>query len=727
MKCFRLCALEFRRLWRSPVTWLAVVLALASPLLGYSLLPLSGYGTMATLYLANPIALGTLAGTGIFLALTLYEQSRVHRFSVTGLVDSLVSPTLLAGARTGALLLLALATAAAGFLGYLPYTIGKLDLVFSWQDTLLCWFLLLFPGWVFGILAASAAYLVTRRVEVSALAVAVFYLVSRLGGQKENPWWQWCLPSLPALSDDFGSALLFRAAAYNRLIWLCLLGGVWGAALLCQRRYGKGLAGSLRLGLRRIWPGGLALCLVLSGGLLWAKQPLFDHTPADWMSIEEESHAVEGLTLTGTALTVDATDTLRGALTGTAVYQLENTTGRAQDLFLSMNTGYTIDSALVNGQPLDFTPVGQDYIAARNWTATLPAGRDLTLEITYHGVPRLWNVSDTFNGYVISARYVELTGRHLAPVLDLSLRDEATPITLEVTLPEGLTPVTSGYATQLLSAGQGTRTWQARDTGEDGMLLIAGDYEKVTLDGGGMPIEFYYSQTHKAQLEALDAIPTMEAAVAYCTQHYGPRSFTPDKPFKIIQGTEFMFGGFAKYNISAMFEDSFSANNLDDQAKGASGAEVLAHEIIHQWWGLGAQLADEEDPYWTAEGVTTYATYRLMEALQGEAYAKAHYLDAWAAAVDQANNNFYVRHPEYLDRLPESLALQLQTTVESVNLYDGAAALIKQAETLVGGQEAMDAILSQLYYDSASGLLPYLSLQDFLDACQLTKEDVGRG
>lgn len=40
------------------------------------------------------------------------------------------------------------------------------------------------------------------------------------------------------------------------------------------------------------------------------------------------------------------------------------------------------------------------------------------------------------------------------------------------------------------------------------------------------------------------------------------------------------------------------------------GKEILAHEIIHQWWGLNRMIWENPDtPEWTSEGLTVYSTY----------------------------------------------------------------------------------------------------------------------
>ena len=70
----------------------------------------------------------------------------------------------------------------------------------------------------------------------------------------------------------------------------------------------------------------------------------------------------------------------------------------------------------------------------------------------------------------------------------------------------------------------------------------------------------------------------------------------------------------------------------------------MAHEIIHQWWGLGAMFDDDYEGEWSSEGLTVYTTYRLMKEKYGDEYAKKNYIEVWQKAVEDRNRNFY-RHP----------------------------------------------------------------------------------
>jgi len=717
---FRCYRVEFRRLLRSPFSWLVFAVFLAAPMGNFIFIM---GDTMSSIYLAKPVASGAVAGTILFAVLTLYELDRTRRSGVSVLTDGVVSPLILNAAK-----LLAIETAALGVsllaaLIYFPYIYSKLNIVFSISTYLGSFFLLMLPALWMGALAASFFYQLSERVDVGFLAVLAFLIVSRGEWFKNNNFMQWSLPTLPALTDNFSNAPVFRSALYTRLVWLGLLGGGWLLSLLCVRRYGKGLPGSFAANAKRLLPApAAALALITAGVLLWRFQPLFDHTPVKWMEVEEPDRCVEGVYPLNTHLDVSITSYLLGTLSGSAKFQIKNTTGQEQEIYFDLNSGYRVRSMKIDGQDVPWTDLKDDYIHAREIKCTVPS-RDFELEIRYSGAPNTWNVmQDSFSGPVISKKYIVLSSACLAPCFRDYDAEETPTITLNITLPANLTPVTSGETPRLIrETPDGSREWLLTNEGSR-IMLYAADYVKRPLEGGGMPIWFYYSRNYEKQMEDLGAIDIMESAVRYCTENYGPRSFTEDKPFKILQDHVFTFGGGAWASLSVMGESYFSSQNLSDPDKGASSAEVLAHEIIHQWWGLGATMMDFNEPYWTDEGITTYTTYRLIKELKGEAYAQKNYVDKWQSSVDDSNNSFYVRHPEYMDILPEKYAADIASTIHGVNLYDGTALMLKQIADKIG-EEKLDAALAELYRNGGTDAPPYISFNDFLNACGVSRED----
>ena len=161
--------------------------------------------------------------------------------------------------------------------------------------------------------------------------------------------------------------------------------------------------------------------------------------------------------------------------------------------------------------------------------------------------------------------------------------------------------------------------------------------------------------------------------------------------------------------------------------------ETFMHEIVHLFWGdLGCCVQD--DGTWSAEGLDVYTVYRIVKEKYGELYAKQYYVDAWEENVKSLNNNFYYRHPEYLEKLPDSYRVNILNGVESIKKYSLMPLMLLKAEEKLGGEEAMDEVLQKLYsvndgnlfggeenmFDGTSGV----SFQDFLDISGLTEEDL---
>lgn len=728
MKFHALYRVELGRLLSSRVTWLVVALTVLSPLAGFSLVTPTIGDSMSALYLANPMLTGGLAGTVLFSILILTSLEVAHRSGIASMTDAIASPMSMCAGRLLAVLSVAVLTGLFAGLVYLPYTAWKLDIVFSLLDYILSVALFFLSGPVMGTLAAAALWQLLQRLDVSLLAVLGGLIASRSEWFRERFLAQWSVPQVPTLSDAFGSAIVWRTASYSRAVWLCFLVGAWLLTLLCVRQYGKGVLGSLAHHARRAWIPVLALLLFCGGGLLWYGQPFIDHSPANWEELigTEADRSNEALSLHSATLCVSIESYLLGTLSGTGTYQLENTSGQPQTLYLNLNSGYTVHSVTANGREIPFEDLCNDFIATRELCCTLPADEVIELKVTYGGLPRIWNAMEYALGdSYVSGSGLSLASHHLAPTLTGSaLPAEDAAVSLDITLKDTLTPVTTGRLTKISSNDDGTTSWRIEDSGTDRLWLFAGDYISTDLDAGnGTTIPFYYSKKYQTRLED-GALGLMERAIQYCTTHYGPRS-DRGAAFKILQTKAFEFGGFAVGNISGMGESYFSDENLSDPDKGPGSAEVLAHEIIHQWWGLGAMLMDMEDGAWNDEGITVYTTYRLMCQIMGEEYAREQYVEKWEATMKSLADSFYHRHPEYADRLPERYRSNLLSISDGANWYDGNALMIYRAAQIIG-QDKVDEIWARLYTEGGSEMPPYITLGDFLTACGLEKGEVGR-
>ena len=727
MKTMRLFPLELQRLLQSRLTWLIMALTVLSPVLGLVFYKPATSTTMLSMYLANPAIAGGVAGAILFGLLAIFELDRARRSRVDILTDAVVSPLTTALTRLLALLTAAVLTAGLTMLVWLPISAGLIGSVFTGANYVLAYLLFMGLALPLGILAAAAAYQFTRRADLSIVLFIAFCALSLTVWADD---WQlcWLNPCVWALSDDFSNFRVFRSVAWMRLTWLAALVGVWTISYLCIRQYGKGIFGSLARSVRRIYRPAVALALLACSGTAYAAQPFIDNSNPDLtvMSFYEIPYA-EGVTFLSRSAQVFP-DTDAGTVTGRASYQFQNTSGQEQSISFGINPGYTISNVQANGTDVPFTVSDYQEYNEALLEVTIPAEEEVELTMEYSGFPQE-SMPTMQGGKELSSEYLCLENSALSPrVMNVMPGEAGYPTTIEITLPASMIaiPFSSSEAEVISENEDGTRTWRY-EANSAGGILYAGDYICEQIEAGGMTIEFYYGRKHQAVMEEAGAVDAVKAVVDYCTEHYGKLSYGTGDTLKLIQ-SRVAGGGYAVGGASLLDEADFTIANLGDTNKGAVPGETFIHELVHQWWGLGNMFdtVDSTSP-WSAEGLTVYTTYRIVKELYGEDYAQEHYVDQWQQAVDDYYLNFYVRHPEYLEMLPENEQLAISNSLSRVRQYSEMPLKILKAEQLVGGEEAMDQILHDLFNRELDPMYPYLTYQEFLDACHLTEEDLNLG
>lgn len=728
MKTLRLFPLELGRLLHSRLTWLVMLLTVLGPVVGLYLYQ-SAVSTMNSLYLANPAIAGGIAGGILFGLLAILELDRACRSRVDVLVDAVVSPLTAALTRLSALLTTAVLTTTLTMLVWLPISAGLIGAVFDMVDYVLAYLLFMGLALPLGVLAAASAYQFTRRADLSLVVFAAFCGLS-LTVWAEN--WQlcWLNPCVWALSDDFSNFRIYRSVAYMRLTWLAGLAGVWTLSYLCIRQYGKGALGSLARSIRRAYRPVIAVTLLACSGTAYAAQPMVDNSNPDQTAMTFfEIPYLDGVICTGRSAQVFP-DVSAGTVRGKASYSFENSSGQEQKVALGVTPGYTISNVRANGETVPFSVGDYQEFNEVLLEVTLPAEAQIELTMEYGGFPREdQNLSDSQGSTEISGTYLQLENAALSPRLLNVLPDENYyPTEMEITLPNAMTaiPFGSSRAEVVAEHEDGTKTWRWEDIGTGG-ILYAGDYVREDIQAGGMTIELYYGRKHQDIMTQANAADAVRDVVEYCAAHYGTLSFGSGETLKLIQ-SRIAGGGYAAGGASLLDESDFTAANLNRAEKGSGDSEVMIHELVHQWWGLGNMFdIPEPDSPWSAEGLTVYTTYRIVKELYGEEYARTHYIDQWQQEVDDYYLNFYVRHPEYLEMLPEAERLRISNSLSGMRQYSEMPLKLLKAEQLVGGEDAMDQVLYDLFNREIDPMYPYLTYDEFLSACGLTEEDLNLG
>ena len=726
MKTLRNFSLEVSRLLQSRLTWLILLLTVISPVAGLTLYKSATAETMLSMYLANPAIAGGVVSGILFGLLTVYELDRSGRSRVDILMNAIASPMRSALIRMLALIVTSLLGLFLAMLVWLPITFAQAGSVLDMTNYCLAYLLFMGLSLPCSILAAAACYQFTQRADLSIVLFAAFAGLS-LTIWSDN--WQmcWLNPCVWALSDDFTNFRIFRSVAYMRLTWLAALSGVWILSWCCIRQHGKGILGSLLRSSRRVYRPVIAVLLIVCSGVAYAAQPIVDHSNPDETAMSFlEIPYLEGVVCTERTAEVYP-DTVAGTVTGMATYRFLNSSGQAQTAAFGVTPGYTVSSVKANGEDVPFSVGEYQEFNEAMLEAEIPAAEDVELVVEYSGFPQeSRNMSIMQGSAEISDEYICLENAALAPRLMNVMPDEGMyPATIEITLPKGMTviPFCASEAEIISEHEDGTATWRYEDNGTGG-ILYAGDYICEEIEAGGITIEFYYGRKHRSVMESAGAVDAVRAVVDYCTEHYGPLSFGMGDTLKLIQ-SRVAGGGYAADGASLLDEADFTTANLGDPGKGAGSGEVMIHELVHQWWGLANMFdSSNETDSWSAEGLTVHTTYRIVKELYGEDYAKQYYVDQWQEEADDYYLNFYVRNPEYLERLPEEKRLEVLGSLTHVRQYCEMPMKILKAEQLVGGEEAMDQILHELFNRELDPYNPYLTYQNFLDACGLGEEDL---
>jgi len=529
----------------------------------------------------------------------------------------------------------------------------------------------------------------------------------------------WVIIYIPVFSDGFGNAKPLRMGLYNRVFWFLFLGGLWSISLLFTRKYEKGILGSVICNIKKLYLPVLGALLLLLSVNHYRNQPFYNKAPPEvnWEEVGNIQEYNEGLIVSSITAAVKP-DFGRGTLFGAITYILDKDSAYGKKGMV-INSGYTLYSITADGKKIEFTDLANDTFTLKNIVFDIP-NETTELKIEYGGYPMLWGAYKThMGGPEVSRKYVELWNYSLIPYLFCKTNTEVS-----IVLPDTLSLISISLnetVKEVVDNGDGTKTWILINP-YDSIDIYAADYVGRTVNTASMSAEFYYHRNFHRLLEENGIDEVLTDVFNFCTDHFGPLNYLQNNHLKLIQTTAFNFGGGATPGVSNMSETTFSIYSLTDPWKGAAGKEILAHEIIHQWWGLNRMIMDDDDNLeWTSEGLTVYSTYRLYKEKYGEAYGQKNYVDKWKQAVEEMNRNFYRRHPEYLDIMPENFAATIRVNEQQVLRYSLMPLEIYRAAELAGGEKAMDEILAAL---SQSNNYEQLTFQEFLDACGLTREAI---
>ncbi len=288
-----------------------------------------------------------------------------------------------------------------------------------------------------------------------------------------------------------------------------------------------------------------------------------------------------------------------------------------ESLYLDL-TGLTVSRVEVDGAPALFGLVdGLSVVPG----SPLEAGRPTQVVIHYGGVPApIPNVAGRFDvGWRASVdgwfALGEPAGADTWFPSNNHPLDKAT-FSLRITVPAVYTAVSSGTLTAVSTAGdRATFRWESDDPIAPYLVALAiGEFDtRSTTAATGVAINDYFD-----------------------TDLTGEQRSLFDRQGEMIDFFSSLFGPypFDEYGALVLETDQLPAA-LETQTRSTFGTQILvlgesvvAHEIVHQWFGNSVSIEDWSD-VWLNEGFATYGQWMWAEHLGGPPALESEVVSAY--------------------------------------------------------------------------------------------------
>lgn len=210
--------------------------------------------------------------------------------------------------------------------------------------------------------------------------------------------------------------------------------------------------------------------------------------------------------------------------------------------------------------------------------------------------------------------------------------------------------------------------------------LMSARYEVAREERGGTTVEVYFQRGHGQSVAKI--VRAASDTLGYMERNVAPYPF---RQLRVVEVPSYWnFGGFAQPDTVVIVDKRGFLKKQDDDAPVDIVYRRIAHEVAHQWWGLGLTPPNGPGASMVVESLTKYAELMVMrralgaESIRGElVYELDRYLAGRAEALP----------PEPpLDRVDD----------ES-HIYYGKGALVMHAIADLIGEEATNRALRDFY------------------------------
>lgn len=215
-------------------------------------------------------------------------------------------------------------------------------------------------------------------------------------------------------------------------------------------------------------------------------------------------------------------------------------------------------------------------------------------------------------------------------------------------------------------------------------------------------IRIYYHPDHALNIDRI--LGSAKASLEYYTEQFGPY------PYGHLTIAERAGAGGGASSEASMIDygEQYSLMNPDESVNGFDlPYYILAHEVAHQWWGVGRlSPAYVEGAGVLIEGLAVYSGMQILEKKYGDGHLQQ-----------------YINYLHSFYEMPRSLATASLLQADETFLYYRKGGLAMYALSKYIGKEKVNEALHQLLQKHNSGNLPLPTTLDLYKELQKVTPD----
>jgi hypothetical protein len=581
-----------------------------------------------------------------------------------------------------------------------------LHIDFNMSTYLMSYGVVTLPSIIFSILICSSLYLITSTMDISFLIFGFMFFISI---NSSNYLMNWVQPSTPAYSDFGGIEPVLRLIVYNRILWFFLCLSLFAFGLMIRRRYELGIIKSFSINIKMLLLPVICMVTLIASIFLYINQPYIYEKDS---ALNNDIRIEEGIRLKGIIPHVTFYPKSK-SMSANVSYLFEKIKDKGQIDFIT-NTGLNIKSITVNNKEADFNYLkGTDIVRVQ-----VPKGTNVNIAFKYEGVIK-YPTSNSFAGYITDKSIYLLENSHwiFQPLVNT---EDSIEVVGSVTAPENLTVVPIGKLTGVTKK-DGMKTWKYSMKCQDIDLgVFASEYKQETIQVGNRSVEFYYTPQHESYIKALDIGGNIKNIFEYYEQNIGSYPFD-DVPLKIVESSIYKTGGHSTSNIVTVSEYVFNRNNVPINTMiditFSHDVGLIAHEIAHQWWGLGVSFREQNE--WSSEGFAEYFSYKYIQK-NFDPFLSEYISSNWRYAVSNQEYSYFIKNPEKMSVLQKNFRKRIEMLTEKTLVYNMMPLQLINMEKLKG-EEVFVKKISQVYNDNLFNSLEY---EVFLAGVGVRREEI---